>query len=85
MSPDNAIAAYFPEGRKDLAVVALPTFGPLNDYIFQNKFRTFLATAKAKDKTKLIIDVRGNGGGNVNDGYSLFKELFPSKVPYAGM
>jgi hypothetical protein len=85
ISPDKVIAGYFPEDVEDLAVVALPTFAPADDYVLQNKLRTFLATAREKSKTKLIIDVRGNGGGHVSDGYSFFKELFPSQVPYGGM
>ncbi|KAK5169798.1 uncharacterized protein LTR77_005776 [Saxophila tyrrhenica] len=83
LAPDYSIASYFPEEQKDLAVATIPTFAPASGkYIFQNKFRTFLATAKALGKTRLILDLRANGGGSVANGFSLFKMLFPSKVPF---
>ena len=83
-SDDNSIVGYFPEDQADLAVITLPTFQPRDDYTYQNVFRTLLATAKASGKSKLIVDVRGNGGGTVVDGYSLFTELFPSMMPWGG-
>ena len=43
-----------------------------------------LATAKSLGKTKLIVDVRGNNGGTVVDGFSLFKELFPTMTAWGG-
>ncbi|KAJ6263084.1 hypothetical protein Dda_1643 [Drechslerella dactyloides] len=44
----------------------------------------FLAEAKRRKMERLIIDVRGNGGGYVNMGYDLYKQLFPSSEPYSG-
>ncbi len=38
--------------------------------------------AKASGKKKLIIDVSANGGGTILQGYDLFKQLFPSILPY---
>lgn len=70
---DGYMAGYFPEDISDLAVVSMPSFAPDNDYVFQNTFRKILATSKALGKTKLIIDVRGNGGGTVVDAFGLFK------------
>jgi hypothetical protein len=81
---DNSIAGFLPEDCNDLAVITLPTFSPRDSYTFQNVFRTLLATAKSLGKTKLIIDVRGNNGGVVVDGFSLFKELFPSMTAWGG-
>jgi hypothetical protein len=81
---DNSIAGFLPEDRSDLAVVTLPTFEPRDGFTFQNVFRSLLATAKSLGKTKLIIDVRGNNGGIVVDGFSLFKELFPSMTAWGG-
>lgn len=82
LAADGSIGGFFPDENEDLAVVTVPNFGPVSDYEFQNTFRTFLATAKAAGKTKLLIDLRDNGGGTVLDGYDLFKQLFPSTVPY---
>ena len=77
------MGGYFPENLPDTAVVSMPSFFPDNDYPFQNAFRTIIATAKSLGKTRLILDVRANGGGHVVDAYSLFKQLFPSMTPYA--
>ncbi|KAK6341441.1 hypothetical protein TWF696_008515 [Orbilia brochopaga] len=44
----------------------------------------FLEEAQRRKMERLIIDVRGNGGGFVNMGYDLYKQLFPSSEPYAG-
>ncbi|KAK6358139.1 hypothetical protein TWF730_007493 [Orbilia blumenaviensis] len=44
----------------------------------------FLAEAKRRGMERLIIDVRGNGGGYVNMGYDLYKQLFPASDPYSG-
>ena len=90
IAPGDTVAGYFPEEQSDLAVLSVPTFKPAgapnpDDYPFQNTLRSFLATAKAVGKTKLLIDIRGNGGGDVIDGYDMFKQLFPSPsvVPYS--
>lgn len=44
----------------------------------------FLAEAQRRGMERLIIDVRGNGGGFVNMGYDLYKQLFPNSDPYSG-
>ncbi|KAF3912792.1 hypothetical protein ABW20_dc0110127 [Dactylellina cionopaga] len=44
----------------------------------------FLAEAKRRGTERLIIDVRGNGGGYVNMGYDMYKQLFPMSEPYSG-
>ncbi|KAK6532538.1 hypothetical protein TWF281_006726 [Arthrobotrys megalospora] len=44
----------------------------------------FLEEANRRGMERLIIDVRGNGGGYVNMGYDLYKQLFPSSDPYSG-
>lgn len=40
----------------------------------------------ASNKTRLILDLRGNGGGNAILGYDSFKQLFPqtNQVPFGG-
>lgn len=79
---DFSIACYFPEENTDLAVLSVPTFEPMNDVQFADVTRKCLATASRKGKSKLIIDLRGNGGGTVLLAYDMFKQLFPSKAPY---
>ncbi|KAF3256388.1 hypothetical protein TWF192_001813 [Orbilia oligospora] len=44
----------------------------------------FLEEAQRRGMEQLIIDVRGNGGGFVNMGYDLYKQLFPGSDPYSG-
>lgn len=56
----------------------------LDDEIpFQVVNTAFLNAAKAAGKTKLIVDVQGNGGGTILQGYDLFKQLFPQILPTA--
>ncbi|WPG99302.1 Hypothetical protein R9X50_00211500 [Acrodontium crateriforme] len=83
LASDYSVGGYFMNDT-DVAVLSVPTFEP-NDYAeFQSKVRQFLATCKEQGKSKLLIDLRGNGGGDVMLGYDLFTELFPSETPYGG-
>ncbi|KAK4903104.1 hypothetical protein LTR27_000032 [Elasticomyces elasticus] len=82
IASDASISGYFPGIHSDLAVLMIPTFEPANPVEYQDIVRQFLATALAKKKTKLAIDLRTNGGGDVFLGYDLFKQLFPSADPY---
>jgi hypothetical protein len=79
------IGGYYLEGDgfEDVAVLSMPKFeSDAGVQAFQNVTRSFLADAKSKGKTKLVVDLRGNGGGYVNAGYEVFKQLFPTVVPY---
>lgn len=83
IADDLSIAGYFPEENTDLAVLSIPTFAPTGGTVqFEDVVRELLASAKAAGKTRLIIDLRGNGGGTVLLAYDLFKQLFPSIQPY---
>ena len=67
-----------------IAVLSVPSFvglGP-EELSFQAVATAFIADAVAAGKTKLIVDVSANGGGTILQGYNLFKNLFPSLVPY---
>ena len=79
---DFSVACYFPEDSDDLAVLSIPTFEPVNEDQFSSVTRQCLATANKAGKTRLIVDLRGNGGGNVLLAYDMFKQLFPNMVPY---
>ena len=79
---DGSVAGYFPETQPDLAVLAIPSYEPGNQVEFENVIRELLATAKFKNKTKLIIDLRGNTGGTTLLAADTFRQLFPSMSPY---
>ncbi|KAF9699789.1 hypothetical protein EKO04_002133 [Ascochyta lentis] len=91
LHPANAIGGYYLNGSDDVAVLSMPTFEPvyeapeygvqaLDD--FQTVAREFLKQAAADEKSKLIIDLRYNGGGNTVLGFDLFKLIFPNLEPY---
>ncbi len=84
LASDVSIAGYFPPDQPDVVVVSCPSLGPAHNIEFQNAFRSILATANAAGKSKLIMDIRGNGGGYVADGFDLFTQLFPGQMPYGG-
>ena len=76
-------------GHSDVAVLAIPGFQPIvngNPYEglveTQKLLRTFFANAVKDGKDKLLIDLRGNGGGTIDMGFELFKQLFPSIEPF---
>jgi hypothetical protein len=83
---NNLNGGYFIDapGYEDVAVLVVRSFvGELDDEIpFQSVNTYFIETAAALGKTKLIIDVSANGGGTILQGYDIFKQLFPSVVPY---
>ena len=88
----NLVSGYFLNGtdNSDVAVLSVPTFMPGTDSDgdapeFQKDVAMFLAKCKSAGKTRLIVDVRGNGGGDIYLGYDLFKQLFPTITPYSGI
>jgi hypothetical protein len=66
----------------DVAVLVLPAFDPENFTLAQRLLRDFLADATRRNKKRLVIDLRGNGGGIIDFGFELFKQLFPTVEPY---
>jgi len=48
--------------------------------------RDFIRKSKADGKTKMIFDLRGNGGGNAILGYDTFKQVYPQaeQEPFGG-
>ncbi|KAF2471234.1 uncharacterized protein BDR25DRAFT_313845 [Lindgomyces ingoldianus] len=88
-----ALQGYYLNGSgyDDVAVLAIPEFGPTlglgtNEtdpaVETQKVLRAFLADARSKGKKKLVVDLRGNGGGTIVVGFEVFKQLFPGIVPY---
>lgn len=81
----NLNSGYFLSGTgfDDVAVLSVPSFvGGDGEVEFQNVNSELIAAALQANKTKLIIDVSANGGGTILQGYDLFKQLFPSILPY---
>ncbi|OJD31513.1 peptidase s41 family protein [Diplodia corticola] len=85
---NNLIAGYYLEGEgyEDIAVLSVPSFvsSSYAELDFQRIGTAFILGAKAAGKTKLIIDLSANGGGTILQGYDMFKQLFPSILPYGG-
>lgn len=80
---DMAATTYYldGEGFEDVAVLTLLIFNsPIDDQL-QNLIDEFLATAKAAGKTKLVIDLSHNPGGEIYQGLALFKRFFPTIDP----
>lgn len=81
----NLIGGYFLEDEySDVAVLSVPSFVGINaQEEFQATAESFLASAKAAGKKKLVIDVSANGGGTILLGYDLYKLLFPNDIDHA--
>ncbi|KAI8660248.1 TSPc domain-containing protein [Fusarium keratoplasticum] len=74
----------------DTTVMLITTFTTAGGGLPGNQTRVFaetaseiVSTALAKGHTKLIIDVSGNSGGQIDRAFDLFKLFFPSKQPYS--
>jgi hypothetical protein len=84
---DAILGGYYLSGSgyDDVAVLSVPSFSPTSETgpaEFQDITGSFLKDAAAAGKKKLVIDLRGNGGGYLFLGYDMFKQLFPSLDPY---
>ncbi|KAK3615140.1 hypothetical protein LTR56_026778 [Elasticomyces elasticus] len=84
MTSSKALAGYFPSNQPDAVVLACSSFTSDNEDVieYENVFRSILATAASAGRTKLIIDLRGNVGGDAAALLDMFKQLFPSQEPY---
>ncbi|RSL78665.1 hypothetical protein CEP51_008010 [Fusarium floridanum] len=74
----------------DTTVMLITTFTTAGGSLPGNQTRVFADTATgivsnavAQGHTKLIIDVSGNSGGQIDRAFDLFKLFFPSKEPYS--
>ncbi|KAI0909550.1 hypothetical protein F4823DRAFT_638737 [Ustulina deusta] len=85
--PYNQISGYSLDN--ETAVMFIPTFEggtgfPADqDLIFGQIATRIVNTAIANGRTKLIIDVSQNGGGDITRAFDLFKLFFPAKFPYS--
>ncbi|KAF2178016.1 hypothetical protein K469DRAFT_742262 [Zopfia rhizophila CBS 207.26] len=66
-------------GYEDVAILSIPSYESPDVQLFQNIMRDFIRMSVRAKKTKLIFDLRGNGGGNAILGYDSFKQVFPQR------
>lgn len=81
----NYIGGYYLEDDySDVAVLSVPSFvGGDGQEEFQDTAASFIASAKAAGKKKMVIDVSANGGGTILLGYDLYKLFFPNDIDHA--
>ncbi|KAI1003333.1 hypothetical protein K3495_g4878 [Podosphaera aphanis] len=79
ISADKMVSGYFLEdpAHSDVAVLSILSFQAKSALDFQSVVETMIANAKAAGKTKIIIDLSSNGGGNLLCGYDAFRQFFP--------
>ncbi|KAK6339615.1 hypothetical protein TWF718_009011 [Orbilia javanica] len=81
---NGIIGGYFLNDTLDTAVLDISSFSAADDDAefeiegFQAALTTFFAEASRRGSKKLVIDVRGNGGGLIALGFELYKQLFPA-------
>lgn len=63
--------------NSDVGVLSLSSFEPNTPAEFQAVVQTMFADMKRDGKTKLIVDLQGNGGGVILNGFDTFRQLFP--------
>jgi hypothetical protein len=89
----GTVAGYFLNGQgyEDVAVLKIISFSnpsSSGETLFNNGFQAtikdFLSQCESKKKTKLVIDLRENGGGNTNLLLDAFMQLFPELDPFSG-
>ncbi|KJX95940.1 peptidase s41 family protein [Zymoseptoria brevis] len=87
---DGSLIGYFAEFDDELAILVLPTFAVgvtdiatleidlavVDEYV--EALASFLDEASADGRSRLIIDLRGNGGGLGYLPHEIFRQLFPS-------
>ncbi|KAL5592296.1 hypothetical protein FOBRF1_013322 [Fusarium oxysporum] len=84
--PYNQMNGYYLDD--DTVVMMIPSFNgdgvPSNQsFTFGHYATEIVSKALADGRTKLIIDVSGNPGVNVDRAFNLFKLFFPSEFPYS--
>jgi hypothetical protein len=78
---DISMAGYF---IGDYGVLMMQTFSTdsTSDALeFQALIEQFINEATSRGTKKIIIDVRGNGGGKIFLGYDAYKQFFPTEEP----
>jgi hypothetical protein len=93
MHAGRYMSGYFLDrAHNDTAVLAILAFEDTNNGTdsvsndikeVRRVIREFLAKCRAAGKTKLVIDVSGNGGGLIVEAWELYKNLFPAADPWS--
>ncbi|KAH6873021.1 hypothetical protein BKA58DRAFT_313356 [Alternaria rosae] len=83
-----AVGGYYLDGPgyENVAILSIPSYESPDAQSFQNTMRDFIRMSRKAGKTKMIFDLRGNGGGNAILGYDTFKQVYPQAVaePFGG-
>jgi hypothetical protein len=66
-------------------ILRVSTFGPSDYPAFIHSVENAIAAHKSVNGTKLIIDFRANGGGDICLGYAFLRFLFPSLTQTSGV
>lgn len=79
ISSDQVVSGYFlnDTALQDVAVLSILSFQTASVIEFQSIIQKMILKSKLAGKTKLIIDLSSNGGGNLLCGYDTFRQLFP--------
>lgn len=79
------LAGYFVNtGAGEIGVFVVGTFNTedvAGAQEFQAVTQEFISEAQSRGVTRIVIDVRQNGGGKVISGYDMYKQFFPSQEP----
>ncbi|KAG9233080.1 hypothetical protein BJ875DRAFT_442555 [Amylocarpus encephaloides] len=72
--------------NSSLAVLSIPSFLEIGGAVhtFSKTIAEFLRKAKAVGKTKVLIDLQQNSGGDALLAHDTFKQFFPWTNPYGG-
>jgi Peptidase family S41 len=83
---NNNIGGYYLDGSPydDVAVLTVGSFLGVDgdETRFQQIAFDFIKQSNLEGKHRLVIDLRGNGGGTLLQAYNLFTNLFPDLIPY---
>lgn len=79
ITSDLSASGYYLQSsaNSDVGVLSFSSFEPNTPAEFQAVIQTMLAEMKRDGKTKLIVDLQGNGGGIIVNGFDAFRQLFP--------
>ncbi len=71
-------------GAQNVAVLQVPTFRLGNGTsAFAQTAIKFLKRAQREGKSRIIVDLSGNGGGDINQGFNLFRIFYPDRPIYS--
>jgi hypothetical protein len=79
ISSDGSASGYYLKSavNSDVGVISLNSFEPNTPAEFQAVIQTMIAEMRRDGKSKLIVDLQGNGGGIILNGFDAFRQLFP--------